>query len=54
MQAFRPEANFAVTAPLTPERVLMSLYGERCEQLRGLSRGDKVPLSGSIAPGAGT
>jgi xanthine dehydrogenase large subunit len=36
IQAFRPGADLPVVAPMTPERVLMTLYGERLEELRGI------------------
>jgi xanthine dehydrogenase large subunit len=35
IQAFRPGADLPVVAPMTPERVLMTLYRERLEELRG-------------------
>jgi xanthine dehydrogenase large subunit len=36
IQAFRPGKELPVSAPMTPERVLMTLYGDRLEELRGL------------------
>ena len=40
MQAFRPEEDLPVRAPLTPERVLMTLYGDHWTRLKGLDRAD--------------
>jgi xanthine dehydrogenase large subunit len=37
IQAFRPKLDIAVVAPLTPERVLMTLYGDRIGLLRGMN-----------------
>ena len=37
VQAFRPKLDIAVVAPLTPQRVLMTLYGDRICQLRGMN-----------------
>jgi xanthine dehydrogenase large subunit len=39
------EAGLPVVAPLTPERVLMSLYGDRVDQLRGFSPGGRPATS---------
>jgi xanthine dehydrogenase large subunit len=36
IQAFRPQADLPVAAPMTPERVLMTLYGDRLSELRGV------------------
>ena len=41
VKAFRPELDIPVAAPLTPERVLMTLYGDRLQELKGL-RGEKT------------
>jgi xanthine dehydrogenase large subunit len=38
IKAFRPGVDFPITAPLTPERVLTTLYGDRLAELKGLSR----------------
>jgi xanthine dehydrogenase large subunit len=38
IKAFRPGVDFPITAPLTPERVLTTLYGDRPAELKGLSR----------------
>ena len=35
IQAFRPQADLPIAAPMTPERVLMTLYGDRLAELRG-------------------
>jgi xanthine dehydrogenase large subunit len=35
IQSFRPEADLPVVAPMTPERVLMTLYADRLGELRG-------------------
>jgi xanthine dehydrogenase large subunit len=37
IQAFRPEAELPVVAPMTPERVLMTLYADRLGKLKGLA-----------------
>jgi xanthine dehydrogenase large subunit len=37
IQAFRPESDLHVAAPMTPERVLMSLYADRLGELRGFA-----------------
>lgn len=36
IKAFRPGIDLPITAPLTPERVLMTLYGNRLAELKGL------------------
>jgi xanthine dehydrogenase large subunit len=38
IRAFRPEADLPVIAPMTPERVLMTLYADRLGELRGFAR----------------
>lgn len=38
IKAFRSGVDFPITAPLTPERVLMTLYRDRLAELKGLSR----------------
>jgi xanthine dehydrogenase large subunit len=35
IRAFRPEAELSVVAPMTPERVLMTLYADRLGELKG-------------------
>jgi xanthine dehydrogenase large subunit len=43
MQSFRSGTDLAVTAPLTQERALMTLYGDRLSELKGFSRkGEKI------------
>jgi len=36
IKAFRPGVDLSITAPLTPERMLMILYGNRLVELKGL------------------
>ena len=48
IQAFRPEADLPVTAPMTPERVLMTLYADRLGELRGFAK--KPRSKRSVSP----
>jgi len=53
MQAFRPDLELPLITPLTPERVLTSLYPERLrelEQAADSASNSAVPASGSAAP----
>jgi xanthine dehydrogenase large subunit len=45
IQAFRPSADLPVVAPMTPERVLMTLYGDRLAELRGLKNESERTVS---------
>ena len=49
IQAFRPQADLPVVAPMTPERVLMTLYADRLAELKGFA---KSSLRGD-SPGRG-
>jgi len=45
IQAFSPESDLPVVAPLTPERVLMTLYRDRLAGLRGFKMKSKRSVS---------
>jgi hypothetical protein len=53
MQAYRPELELPLSAPLTPERVLGALYPERLAELRQVGRtapAESGPLPGRRVP----
>ncbi len=41
IQAFCPQADLPVAAPMTPERLLMTLYGDRLAELKGFKTGSR-------------
>jgi xanthine dehydrogenase large subunit len=45
IQAFRPQADLPVVAPMTPERVLMTLYGDRLAELKGFKTRSRKMVS---------
>jgi xanthine dehydrogenase large subunit len=45
IQAFRPQADLPVIAPMTPERVLMTLYGDRLAGLKGFNPRSRKTVS---------
>jgi xanthine dehydrogenase large subunit len=45
IQAFLPQADLPVAAPMTPERVLMTLYGDRLAELRGFNPRSRKAVS---------
>jgi xanthine dehydrogenase large subunit len=45
IQAFRPQVDLPIVAPMTPERVLMTLYGDRLSELKGFKTKSKRAVS---------
>ncbi|UCF96111.1 MAG: molybdopterin-dependent oxidoreductase [Spirochaetaceae bacterium] len=45
IQAFRPDRDIPIVAPLTPERVLMNLYEDRFAELKGFAAKAKKTVS---------
>jgi xanthine dehydrogenase large subunit len=45
IQAFRPQAELSVVAPMTPERLLMTLYADRITELKGFKTKSETSVS---------
>lgn len=45
IKAFRPELDAPIVAPLTPERVLLALYGHKLEELKGYRKSEQTAAS---------